>query len=288
MRTSQFKSAPVHQSSYRAREHWESRVPLRPWRALDSQHSLAVHLSKKRPPRRSFGPRASPAVGETPEPQGPGQHKRDTPAPASRPPSPQAVDDRVKAGSSWKVIVGLEGSLSLETCSSKHHARPKKKIEENTYVQPSGRFAASSLAFPPPRDLGWGRLLPVKGEPGLRPEPPRLRRGKPLTARPQPGNSFWGGGGNGMNEIVCWCPGWSVQGVFAPLRACCSRGSGAWALVRYLALVRAGGVWVRQPALFPVVVRRQARLESQATERGEDPGLPPGKRPPDGLLERGF
>ena len=90
-----------------------------------------------------------------------------------------------------------------------------------------------------------------------------------------------------MNEIVCWCPGWSIQGVFAPLRACCSRGSGAWALVRYLALVRAGGVWVRQPALFPVVVRRQARFGSQATERGEDPGLPPGKRPPGGLSDSG-
>ena len=91
-----------------------------------------------------------------------------------------------------------------------------------------------------------------------------------------------------MNEIVCWCPGWSVQGVFAPLRACCSRGSGAWALVRYLALVRAGGVWVRQPALFPMVVRRQARFGSQATERGEDHGLPPGQRPPGGLSDSGF
>ena len=49
------------------------------------------------------------------------------------------------------------------------------------------------------------------------------------------------------------------------------------------ALIRAGGVWVRQPALFPMVVRQQPRFGSQATERGEDPGLPPGERPPGGL-----
>ena len=43
------------------------------------------------------------------------------------------------------------------------------------------------------------------------------------------------------------------------------------------ALIRAGGVWVRQPALFPMVVRQQPRFGSQATERGEGPGFRPGR-----------
>ena len=89
---------PVHQSLYRARERRESRVPfgphpLRGYKALDSRHSLAVWLSKK--PAASpvlAGPEASPAGVETPEPQGPGQHKRDTPPPAPRPASPHAME----------------------------------------------------------------------------------------------------------------------------------------------------------------------------------------------------
>ena len=89
---------PVHQSLYRARERRESRVPfgphpLRGYKALDSRHSLAVWPSKK--PAASpvlAGPEASPAGFETPEPQGPGQHKRDTPPPAPRPASPHAME----------------------------------------------------------------------------------------------------------------------------------------------------------------------------------------------------
>jgi len=89
---------PVHQSLYRARERRESRVPfgphpLRGYKALDSRHSLAVWISKK--PAASpvlAGPGASPARVETPEPQGPGQHKRETPPPAPRPASPHAME----------------------------------------------------------------------------------------------------------------------------------------------------------------------------------------------------
>ena len=83
---------PAHQSSYRARERWKSREAKGPSGPLTPSAPLRCEFQKNRPPRRSFGPRASPAGVETPEPQSPGQHKRDTPPPAPRPASPHAME----------------------------------------------------------------------------------------------------------------------------------------------------------------------------------------------------
>ena len=104
---------------------------------------------------------------------------------------------------------------------------------------------------------------------------PGLRRGKPLTARPQPGNSFWGGGGNGMNELASCCPGWSGSRVVALLPAVCSRGLGSCSLPRAW-FAQAKG-WARRPARFAMVARRHAGFGSQATEREEGPGFRPGR-----------
>ena len=95
---------PAHQSSYRARERWKSREAKGPSGPLTPSAPLRCEFQKNRPPRRSFGPRASPAGVETPEPQSPGQHKRDTPPPAPRPASPHAMEKsrgRSPAQGSW-------------------------------------------------------------------------------------------------------------------------------------------------------------------------------------------
>lgn len=119
--------------------------------------------------------------------------------------------------------------------------RPREKIEKNPIAQSSSRLRGLRPGAPPTRFLFWVCLLPVKGEPGLKPRTTPASPGQALDCSSSDLIFFLGGRGSSRVRMGCWVPIRWVRGFLLSVSwlLVAARGSGL-SVGRLVLLAHAG------------------------------------------------